>query len=276
MPSEIEERHCTEKLPVPRATFEWLDLDRISFYLKHIIEDPELPDTDEDWITRLCGMGLMAEDGLGNKVCSIAGLVCFGFAPRRFLKQAGIRLMSFKGTDKEYQAQLDRVLDGPLIARWKAMGDGARQRVENGLIEKFSELIESFITEEAADIDRHMRRETKWFFPRGAVRETVVNALAHRDWTRSVDIEVSNYADRLEVISPGKLQNSMTVEKMIAGQRSPRNSLIVEILRDFNYVDSRGMGVRTKVIPQMKSHNGVEPIFESTDDFLKVTLPRAS
>jgi len=66
--------------------------------------------------------------------------------------------------------------------------------------------------------------------------------LAHRDWTIAVDIELSVYSDRLEIISPGKLQNSMTIEKMIAGQRSPRNPLIMDILRDYAYVDARGMG----------------------------------
>ena len=80
-------------------------------------------------------------------------------------------------------------------------------------------------------IDKNMRREKSWYYPWEAIRETVINALAHRDWTRSVDIEVTNYSDRLEVISPGKLQNSMTVSKMVAGQRSPRNTLIMEILR---------------------------------------------
>lgn len=263
-----------ETLPVPGAKFEQLDLDRIYFYLKHIIEDPEIPDTEEKWIERLYGMGLMAEDGLGNRVCSVAGLVCFGIAPRRFLKQAGIRVMSFKGLDKEYNAQLDTILDGPVTARWKMTGSG-RNLVDNGLIEKLSAAIDPFISQENSEIDRHMRKEKKYFFPWPAVREIAVNALIHRDWTRSVDIEVTNYADRLEIISPGKLQNSMTVEKMIAGQRSPRNPLIVEILRDFNYVDARGMGIRTKVIPLMRSLNGVEPIFEATDDYLKVTLPRS-
>lgn len=110
-------------------------------------------------------------------------------------------------------------------------------------------------------------------YPWEAIRETVINALVHRDWTRSVDIEVTNYADRIEVISPGKLQNSMTVRKMIAGQRSPRNTLIMEILRDYGYVDSRGMGVRTKIIPLMKQLNQTDPIFEATDNFLKTVLP---
>jgi ATP-dependent DNA helicase RecG len=76
----------------------------------------------------------------------------------------------------------------------------------------------------------------------------------------------------MEIISPGRLQNSMTVEKMIAGQRSPRNTIIIEVLRDYRYVDSRGMGVRTKIIPLMKQFNKAEPEFIATDDFLKIIL----
>ena len=52
---------------------------------------------------------------------------------------------------------------------------------------------------------------------------------------------------------------SMTIEKMIAGQRVPRNLLISETLRDYSYSDARGMGVRNKIIPLMRAHNGVEP-----------------
>jgi ATP-dependent DNA helicase RecG len=66
----------------------------------------------------------------------------------------------------------------------------------------------------------------------------------------------------------------MTIRKMVAGQRSPRNTMIMEILRDYGYVDSRGMGVRTKVIPLMRTLNHVDPIFEATDDYLKTVLPR--
>jgi ATP-dependent DNA helicase RecG len=66
----------------------------------------------------------------------------------------------------------------------------------------------------------------------------------------------------------------MTISKMVAGQRSPRNTTIVEILRDYGYVDSRGMGVRTKIIPLMRKYNQADPAFEATDDFLKTVLRR--
>lgn len=261
-----------EVLPVAGTSLGVLDLDRLNYYLSTIIRDPEIPVTNAEWEERLQGLGLMASDGLGNTVCSIAGLLCFGINPRRYLRQAGLRIMAFSGVDKEYQAQLDVVLDAPLVGRWKNDSAGRKQLVDEGLIEKFAAAIEPFITQESSVIDENMRREKVWFYPWEAVREAVINAVVHRDWTRTVDIEVTNYADRLEVISPGKMQNSMTIYKMIAGQRSPRNPLIMEILRDYAYVDSRGMGVRTKIIPLMKKYNHVEPTFKATEDYLKTIL----
>ena len=70
------------------------------------------------------------------------------------------------------------------------------------------------------------------------------------------------------------MQNSMTVEKMVAGQRSPRNTLVVEVLRDYGYVDARGMGVRTKIIPLLTRQNGVPPEFVATEDYLAVKMYR--
>ena len=156
-------------------------------------------------------------------------------------------------------------IDAPLVGRWE-FTDSGKQLIDDGLVEKFLDQIKPFITQEPNKIDESFKRETEWFYPFDAVREVLINALAHRDWTRFVDIEIGVYSDRMEVISPGALQNSMTVEKMISGQRFPRNTLIMEILRDYGYVDSRGMGVRTKIIPLMKKFNGVEPVFEATED----------
>ena len=64
-----------------------------------------------------------------------------------------------------------------------------------------------------------------------------MNAVVHRDYAREgTDIEVSLYLDRLEVISPGRLPNGVTVEKMREGVvRVARNELLKEILRDYRY-----------------------------------------
>jgi ATP-dependent DNA helicase RecG len=68
----------------------------------------------------------------------------------------------------------------------------------------------------------------------------------------------------------------MTIEKMLAGQRSPRNPIIVEVLRDYGYVDARGMGVRNKIIPLMREMNGAEPGFDASEDHVRVTLPKST
>jgi ATP-dependent DNA helicase RecG len=91
-----------------------------------------------------------------------------------------------------------------------------------------------FVSVEAAGVQEDsLRRERTWFYPVEAIREALLNALVHRDWTRLPEVEVVSYSDRLEITSPGALQNSMTVEKMLAGQRSPRNPVLVEVMRDY-------------------------------------------
>jgi len=215
-------------------------------------------------------LGFLVEAG-GRIYCSIAGLVLFGKHPRSYLKQAGLRVFAFASEDKTYDAHLDIILDAPLVGRWDF--SSGKELLDGGIIERFIEHASPFLCQELPELDSGFKRGTEWFYPMEAIRELVVNALAHRDWTRSVDIEIGIYSNRLEVISPGALQNAMTIEKMVAGQRSPRNTIIMEVLRDYGYVDFRGMGVRTKIIPLMKQHNHAEPIFELTEDYLKTILP---
>ena len=126
---------------------------------------------------------------------------------------------------------------------------------------------------ESADLVEGLRRERRWDYPPDAVRESLINALAHRDWTRPAEVEVVSYCDRLTLTSPGGLQNGMTITKMLAGQRSARNPILVEVLRDYGYVDARGMGVRRKIVPLIRDFTGSEAVFEASDDFLRATLP---
>ncbi|ASJ70671.1 ATP-binding protein [Granulosicoccus antarcticus] len=262
-----------ETMPVPRTDISCLDNVRLTNYLADILNDPDVPGSPEAWLSRLLGLSFLVEVQ-GTVYCSIAGLLLFGKSPRRYLKQAGLRLMVFKHEDKEYQAELDEILDGPLVGRWDVDASGKRL-LDGGVIERFVDAITAFVSQQADSVNAEFRRDTQWFYARDALREVVVNALAHRDWTRFVDIEVSVYSDRLEVISPGTLPNSMTIEKMKAGQRSPRNSIVMDVLRDYGYVDARGMGIRTKVVPLTRALSGRAPEFVVTDDYLKTTLYRS-
>ena len=80
------------------------------------------------------------------------------------------------------------------------------------------------------------------------------------------------YSERLEVRSPGGLPNTVTVEGMKSGFRYARNQTLVNIMRDYRYVDNRGMGVRNKIIPGMRAHNGTEPEFIEEDNQFTVRL----
>lgn len=262
----------SELMPVAGTGLETLDLVRLRNYLEDILNDPEIPDTEADWEKRLLGLGFLVEGPEGQRLCSIAGLILFGIRPRRFLRQAGLRWIVYPGAEKVYDATADVVLDAPLVGRW-GMVKGTRTLIDEGLIEQFADAARPFLVKEGAEVGDDFRRESSTRYPTTAVREVVVNALAHRDWSRAVDVEVDLYGDRLEVISPGALPNSMTVEKMIAGQRSPRNPIIVEVLRDYGYIDARGMGIRTKVIPLMRAV-GSEPLFEADEDALRTVLGR--
>ena len=52
-----------------------------------------------------------------------------------------------------------------------------------------------------------------------------------------------------------------------------QNSIIVEVLKDYGYVDARGMGVRTKVLPAMKA-TGMKFVFDTTEDYVKSILTK--
>jgi ATP-dependent DNA helicase RecG len=263
----------TELLPVSGAGLDALDRQRLSDFLRHITRDPSLPQSDAEWCHRLSALGFLTNISGGVPVCTIAGMLLFGQSPRRFLRQAGIRVMIFESREKAYDARYDRVLDGPILPLWTTSGEERRIRVSDGLLDTADSILTPFITGESGEIGKGFRREAVPRFSREVIREVLLNAIAHRDWTRFNDIELVVYADRLEVTSPGPLPNMMTIEKMIAGQRSPRNPLLVDILRDYGYVDARGMGIRNKVIPLVREMTGRAPIFEETDDYLKITVP---
>jgi ATP-dependent DNA helicase RecG len=262
----------TETLPVSGTSFSNLDQARLTDYIENVIEDTIIPKTVSDWEIHLQNLGLMIGGEDGRYKCTIAGLVLFGHQPHKSLYQAGLHWMSFSGVDMDYKADDDIFIDGPLLPLGKGKIED-RRIVEPGLIEKIADRIRPFISEENDSINEQFRRERKYFYPYEAIREAILNSFTHRDWTRSLEITVVNYSDRIEINSPGALQNSMTLEKMLAGQRSIRNPIIIETLRDYGYVDMRGMGVRRKIVPLTKEFTGKDVKFEITDDYVKVIIP---
>jgi ATP-dependent DNA helicase RecG len=265
-------KSSSEVMPVHGTDFASLDLARLENYMRDILHDPQVPQNRESWIERLKALGLMADGAAGKPVCTVARLILFGVKPRQYLRQSGIRLMVFDALDKNYRAKLDKILDAPLVGRF-SVNKAGRDLIDAGLIEKTIDALEPFIVEESASLKGKPSRDKIWLYPFEALRELLINALAHRDWTRFTDVEIVGYLNRIEITSPGALPNSMTIEKMIAGQRSPRNHIIVDVLRDYGYVDARGMGVRVKVIPALDARDA-RYVYEAADDYVKITVEK--
>lgn len=247
---------------------------RLAVHLKSILRDRVLPRTADEWHERLCMLGFMVECPTGPPVCTIAGLVLFGRSPRRHLRYGGVRLMAIDGGRINDRAIFDERIDGPLIALHREESDKSFTVIEPGIVESLVNNMRPILSHESESIDESFRRSRAWYYPLEAMREAVINALAHRDWTRVEEAQVIRFADRLEFVSPGALHNSMTVDKMVAGRRSARNPLISEVLQYYGYVDARGMGVRNTIVPLVRELNGVEPKFEATADDLRVTMYR--
>lgn len=251
--------------PVPDTGFQSLDIDRIENYFRNVLKRsvPGRADT-AGWERLLLNSDLLVPAGDGVRA-SVAGLLLFGENPNRRLPQAGVTAVAFPGTRKEYNTTDEERIRGPLVSTVSSRG----RAVDKGVIDRAVDFVQRNMGS-VAWLEGGRRRRKK-AFPVDAVREAVVNAVAHRDYAREgTDIELSLYADRLEVISPGRLPNGVTVEKMKEGVvRVARNELLKEILRDYGYIEHYGMGVRYRIIESMRAHNGTDPdLVEEEDRFI--------
>jgi ATP-dependent DNA helicase RecG len=108
-------------------------------------------------------------------------------------------------------------------------------------------------------------------FPLGAVRETLVNAVAHRDYAvRGESIRVALYGDRLECYSPGRLPGHVTVQNIVE-ERFSRNETLVQVLADFGLIERLGYGI-DRMLRQMADAELPPPEFRETAAGFLVTL----
>lgn len=240
--------------PVPGASLKDLHISRLINYFKDIrAQDCPEQEEVERWETLLINTEIMVESR-GKAIPTVGGTLLFGKNPNRYLPQSGILAVAYPGMEKDYEAIEREMILGPIVGRFFGTDD----IVETGLVERAIEFVRRNTGSRSYLVEG--RRIDKPVYPEEVIRETIVNAIAHRDYTISgTDIELSIYSDRLEVISPGRLPNTVTIERMKAGCRATRNELIKEVLRDYHYVEATGLGVPRKIIAGMFKHNGTEP-----------------
>ena len=210
-----------ELRPISGATLVDLDRRRLTDYFGRIRQQ-EVPADDDGWITLLVNTEIMVEDGV-----TAGGVLLFGTSPNRFLPQAGVDAAAFPGTEKDYAARERVTIRGPMTPLFGTDG----QLIENGLIEQALEFIRRN-TPVTAVLEDGARLIEKPTYPDDVLREGIVNAMIHRDYLMSsTDVELAVYINRLEIVSPGRLPNAITVARMRTGCRAARNQLLKEVMR---------------------------------------------
>jgi ATP-dependent DNA helicase RecG len=232
---------------------------------KDIFESALMQQREEasrQWQTLLINTEFLTSES-GRCSATVAGLLLFGTNPNKYLPHAGIDAVAYPGLEKGYAARERIALRGPITPLFGPSG-----LISNGLVEQAVEFVHRNISV-TAHLEAGARREERWAYPDEAVRETIVNAIAHRDYLlSSTDIELSIYEDRLEVISPGRLPNGITPDRMKTGCRAARNQLIKDVMRDYGYLEHMGMGVPRKIVKGMLEHNGTMPdLIEAGEQF---------
>ena len=220
---------------------------------------------EADWSSLLVNTGFLCDSG--RRPATVAGLMLFGKDPSRFLPQARIDATACFDSEKGRAAKERYTLHGPIV---RLKGTDCTV-LEPGLVEEAVAFVRRN-TEMLTSGSGVCRQECR-SYPEEAVREAVINAIVHRDCLLSdFAIELSIYSNRLEVVSPGRLIDGITLNKIRHGRRSARNELLRDVMRDYECPKHVGRGVPGTIAHRMKEHNGIEPDFLEEEDRFIVRL----
>lgn len=119
-----------------------------------------------------------------------------------------------------------------------------------------------------------LRRKDVLEIPEEVFREAVLNAIVHRDYSISgSDIKIAVYNSRIDVISPGGLPKSITVEEIYAGRSEIRNKIIARIFREAGIIEQWGSGIPR--IREACEQKGLKtPEISENGMFVKLTIYR--
>jgi ATP-dependent DNA helicase RecG len=235
-----------EALIPPGGTLEDLDAQKVEAYLQAL----NLPGNESPWeILLRRGCVKRSRDSF---VPTYAGLLSFGRYPQQWLPNATILAARFNGltfADRFLKKEITGTLPEQIQQAGAFVGDNMRTIVR---------LI-------------GLRHQESLEYPAEAVRELLVNAVAHRDYNQQGDnIHLFIFADRIEVHSPGGLPGPVTLENLLEARFS-RNAILVQVLSDLGYIERLGYGL-DRVVTSMHQNGLRPPRFEELAGSFRVTL----
>jgi ATP-dependent DNA helicase RecG len=227
-----------------------IDLEQVDAYRDAI----GLP-ADESLEALLTRRGCIHLEGAERKP-TYAGLLLFGRHPQQWSPSASILAARFSGV---------------------AISDQFVKQEIRGTLRQQIRQAETFVRDQLRSVVRlvGLQREETPEYPWEAVRELIVNAVAHRDYNQAGDsIHLHIFADRLEVHSPGDLPGPVNLDNLLEARFS-RNAIIAQVLSDMGYVERLGYGLN-RVVTVLRQNNLPEPKFEEAGGAFRVTLFNAA
>jgi len=233
---------------VERTSLKNLNITKIGAYFQRYNIDIS---EEENLGNLLINTDILVPDGK----TTVAGLLVFGIQPQNFLMNCSITYAHFAGT-KLNEELIDRqVIEGTLDFQI----DTALAVIKHNI-------------KEPSNIKRAKRVVSSIRYPEKVFRELLVNACIHRNYAISGSrIRVLHFKDRIEFISPGRLPNTVTIEKLKSGVSYAVNPVILKFMENLRYIDKLGRGIPMVCLEAKKI--GFEPEFEETGEEFQVTLP---
>ena len=244
--------HSGEEEPV--AGFDPSDLDLAS--VNQALEaDGHAGASHDNALRALCGLHVAEMKSTSSDPTVLrAAVVLFAKDPGRFIPRGTVHLVRREGV-------------GP--------GPGPtseRKEISAPLAETLEQCLE-FIARHTKqyDIVVGTTRDVLPEYPTPVLREAIVNALAHRDYSLTgATIDITIWDDRIEVQSPGPLPAHITVENM-RNEHFSRNHRIMRVLKGMKLVEEYGEGV-DRMFREMEARLMEPPIFLGSDSSVTVTL----
>lgn len=117
------------------------------------------------------------------------------------------------------------------------------------------------------------QREERWDYPSDGLREIIINAIVHRDYSSSSDSIVKIFDNRIEFFNPGTLPAGLTVKKLLSGDYVSviRNRLIADMFREGGLIEKYGTGIR-RILKAFRDYGLPEPKFEEIAGGFRVTV----
>jgi len=238
-------------VPVPNITADDLKNDTFDFFRKKATKSKRLETEDLDGTNQelLESLQLYLEE---EKMLKRAAILLFHPKPEKYVTGAFIKIGFFE-TDDELKFQ-DEVKGNLLEQAEKAL---------DLLRTKYTQAIISY---------QDGSREETFTFPEEAVREALYNAIAHKDYSSGIPIQISVYPNKIIFWNEGQLPENWTIEKLTQKHPSkPHNPDIANTFFRAGYIESWGRGT-IKMINACKAHKIAPPIFSNIPPDFQVEL----